>query len=253
MWRPGPLGVAAARHGVLNHPGITFAGDTHGCLDHLIEAPPDDIIIHVGDFAPVDRPVSELLPLGVLERFYFIPGNHDYDRPAYRQCLLEDPALAGRCLHGCVLQIGKLRVAGLGGIFKQRMWYPQKRLTAPEYPSPEDYIRTLPKKDRPGAGSSRRMRGAIWYSMWAQLACDRADLLVTHEAPTSHAHGFAGIDELARRLGATTVVHGHHHVDYAGTVCGGSVRVLGVGLRGLTRVDGRVLRAGMRSRGQGPR
>lgn len=226
--------------------GVTFAGDTHGRLDHLAEAPADDVIIHVGDFAPVDRPVSELLPPGVLERFYFIPGNHDYDRPEYRRRLLEDPALADRCIHRQVTQFSAVRVAGLGGVFKGRMWFPKDSLGEPGYPGPSSYIRTLPKKDRDNADNSRPMRGAIWYEHWEQLARGSADVLVTHEAPTAHEQGFFGVDELARRLGVSTIVHGHHHTDYQSTICNGSIRVIGVGLRGLTRLDGTVVRPGER-------
>jgi hypothetical protein len=55
---------------------------------------------------------------------------------------------------------------------------------------------------------------AIWPEDVEALASQRADVLVTHEAPSSHPAGVAAIDALARAMGATLIVHGHHHVSY---------------------------------------
>ncbi|GCL66129.1 hypothetical protein AQPW35_52100 [Rubrivivax pictus] len=38
-------------------------------------------------------------------------------------------------------------------------------------------------------------------------------MLVTHEAPSWHDHGFAALDSLAVRMGVRWLVHGHHHTD----------------------------------------
>ena len=78
------------------------------------------------------------------------------------------------------------------------------------------------------------------------FAGKRADILVTHEAPSSHPHGFAAIDELANRLGATTSFHGRHHdrLDYSAQRTWLGFDAFGVGLRGITDQDGRVIRAG---------
>jgi hypothetical protein len=45
-----------------------------------------------------------------------------------------------------------------------------------------------------------------------------ADILLTHEAPAVHPHGWRAINELAEALGVQVVVHGHHHqnIDYVG-------------------------------------
>jgi len=53
---------------------------------------------------------------------------------------------------------------------------------------------------------------AIWPEDIETLASQKADILVTHEAPSSHPSGSAVIDELARAMGARLIVHGHHHV-----------------------------------------
>jgi cytosine/adenosine deaminase-related metal-dependent hydrolase len=41
----------------------------------------------------------------------------------------------------------------------------------------------------------------------------RADILVTHEAPSCHPYGFAAIDALARAMGVVRSFHGHQHDD----------------------------------------
>ena len=53
---------------------------------------------------------------------------------------------------------------------------------------------------------------AIWPEDYDYLATQRADILVTHEAPRSHPSGNAALDALARAMGASLIVHGHHHV-----------------------------------------
>ena len=40
-------------------------------------------------------------------------------------------------------------------------------------------------------------------------------MLITHEAPSCHRHGFAAIDRLADVAAARLIVHGHHHESYA--------------------------------------
>ncbi|NDP63072.1 MAG: hypothetical protein GZ092_10600 [Polaromonas sp.] len=47
----------------------------------------------------------------------------------------------------------------------------------------------------------------------AALSKLRADILVTHEAPSCHPHGFAALDALARSLRVVRSFHGHHHDD----------------------------------------
>ena len=54
-------------------------------------------------------------------------------------------------------------------------------------------------------------------------------MLITHEAPSSHRHGFAAIDRLAEAAKARLIVHGHHHESYAKTLANGiDVRGLAV-------------------------
>lgn len=65
-------------------------------------------------------------------------------------------------------------------------------------------------------GILRKHHSSIFPDVYERLSKMKADILVTHEAPSAHAYGFQAIDELAVRLGAKKVVHGHHHesIDY---------------------------------------
>ena len=59
-------------------------------------------------------------------------------------------------------------------------------------------------------------------------------------------HGFSVLDELGQSLGVSTVFHGHHHdrLDYRSHRQRLGFATFGVGLRGITDMHGRVLRAG---------
>lgn len=63
----------------------------------------------------------------------------------------------------------------------------------------------------------------------------RADVLVTHGAPSCHELGFAEIDHVADALGVRLIVHGHHHQDYEAAV--GRIPVVGVGRAALRVVE----------------
>ena len=223
-------------------PRLIFAGDTHGSLAHLAEAPGDCTVIHVGDFE-LAEPLEEALPAGLDKRFWWIPGNHDFDRESYYD-RLHSSALSDRNIHGRVLQLEGIRVAGLGGVFLGRVW---PAPSAPLFPSRRDYMRSLPRQNKWRGGLPLKLRSAIWAAEVESLSRQRADVLVLHEAPESHRHGFRALGDLARAMGARTIVHGHHHVDYLAEIDGG-VRVIGVGLRGLTALDGEVLKPGLVSR-----
>lgn len=220
---------------------LVFAGDTHGSLDHLAEAPADAAVVHVGDMAPLGGPLEAALPPGLQDRFKWIPGNHEYDRPEfYRQAFTEQGA--AMCFHLKVIEVAGHRVAGLGGIFSSNTWWPKSALPAGTGTKAER-LRATPPQERFENGMPLKHRKFIYREDFDALERMQADVLVTHEAPSSHQHGFFALDELARRMGAHTIVHGHHHRDYATNLsCG--IRVIGVGLRGLTDLQGRVLRPG---------
>ena len=88
----------------------------------------------------------------------------------------------------------------------------------------------------PGAGQGPPVElwGALWPGHYAALWGRPADILVTHEGPeccraTADPTLPRGLEigELARSMGAATLVHGHHHTAYRATMEGG-ITVMGL-------------------------
>jgi predicted phosphodiesterase len=235
---------------------IVFIGDVHRRWD-LVErglaalaAPPAAAVL-VGDME-CDRPLDALtapfrargIPL------WWIFGNHDADGGPEMWANLVDPvrnpATAAGALHCKVAEIAGVRIAGLGGTFRPRIWEPPEpprlharaelaadlRVLGPHWR--EDHIASL-------AASLGTL--AIWPEDVALLRAERADILVTHEAPGSHPAGKPVLDELARAMGARVIVHGHHHVTYRALAPDG-VRTMGVASAWGVGQDGAVLWTG---------
>lgn len=223
---------------------VWFCGDTHGSLVHLQRAwdrhGPVDAVVHLGDFE-LEQPLSSLVSKALADVLWWIPGNHDFDQRRFHQHLFTD-RLASRCLHAQVRRVAALRMAGLGGNFQSKVWRP---------PAPAMDVNPLRARQRAARASdmpSLKKLGAIWPDQIEQLSKQRASILVTHEAPSSHRHGFSEIDALAVKLGVSLIVHGHHHEDLDSTVADGAIRVLGVGLRGITDQAGLRIVPGEQSR-----
>lgn len=89
------------------------------------------------------------------------------------------------------------------------------------------------------SGFSEKVAPAIWPEDYEALACQQADILVTHEAPSCHPFGFVAIDHLARTMGVELIVHGHHHRHCTASLLDGRIRVIGVGLREAVDESGR--------------
>ena len=141
-----------------------------------------------------------------------------------------NPVTAARSLHAAVTVVEGVRIAGLGGTFRPRIWEPPAppRLHG-RAALPED-VRQMGRGWRPehiDALVHSLGTTAIWPEDYDYLAGQRADILVTHEAPSSHPAGSAALDALARAMGARLIVHGHHHVNYLATAEDG-LQALGV-------------------------
>ena len=173
---------------------------------------------------------------------WYIHGNHDTDSDSDYDNLFGS-ALAERNLHGRVVEIDGLRIAGLGGVFRGQVWAPPG---AWQYERPQDFAARSGKGNRWRGGLPRKHRSSIFPSDYFNLVRQQADILVTHEAPSSHPHGFDAIDELARSLGVSKVFHGHHHdrLDYSGHRERLGFDAYGVGFCGVSDVLGRVVRSG---------
>ena len=112
---------------------VLYCGDPHGRFGHILEAAaalkPLAVIL-LGDLEPA-RPLHvELAP--ILERVWFIHGNHDTDSAVHWVRIRNSP-LAARNLHGQVTMLPDgTRIAGLGGVFRESVWHPE---TSPSRPS----------------------------------------------------------------------------------------------------------------------
>ena len=187
---------------------IYFFGDTHGHFRHVLEIVSRDrpaAIVFLGDLQaqrPLDAELDSIL--GMTE-VWFIHGNHDTDEVRYHDHLFACPE---RNLHGRVVEIDGFKIAGLGGIFRSQVWYPPE---PPRYTTKQDFIAHCGKGNLWRGGLPRKHRSSIFPEDIQSFDGLKADILVSHEAPSAHPHGFQTIDELAQSLGATTIIHGHHH------------------------------------------
>ena len=235
---------------------IWFCGDTHGSLFHIVEhvlsahaagqAPA--AIIFLGDIdAP--RPLHiELEKIRELTEIFWIPGNHDGDdNSAWNNLYASD--LADCNLDRRVAEIASWRVAGLGGIFRRRIWAPPQQPLFTSYQAwRAELIARRPPKDFGLSESSdeRRHLTTIFPEAIDGLEKLGAEILVTHEAPEcrNDDRGWQAIGDLARQLGARFAFHGHHHdrPDYEAGFPELGFQAHAVGFRGITALncDGRV-------------
>ena len=217
---------------------ILFAGDPHGDFKPLIAAvhkyQPEAVVL-LGDY-DLDMPLEICLQEIVgLTQIWWIAGNHDFETPGKYQNLFHS-ALAENSLHLKVTEIAGLRIAGLGGIFLGRVWYP---LQPPKWRGKQHYLNDQPVNIRCTA-LSLKYKGAIWHDEFEALKTLKADILVTHEAPGSHRHGFDVISELAVAMGVKHIFHGHLHENYTGIVKD-NIKVFGVANRAVADLVGDTL------------
>lgn len=230
---------------------IWFCGDTHGGLGHVIKhvlkarAAGDcpAAIILLGDIdAP--RPLHiELEKIRELTEIFWIPGNHDSDdNMAWNNLVASE--LSDANLHCRVAQVGSWRVAGLGGVFRKKIWSPPDE---PRFASYESWRAELIARRPPQAwgisetADERRHKTSIFPECVAGLERLRADILVTHEAPECRddGRGWQTVGDLARALGVRYAFHGHHHdsPDYSKSFSPMGFEAYAVGFRGITALD----------------
>jgi hypothetical protein len=124
-------------------------------------------------------------------------------------------------------------------VFRGAVWYPKDR-QAPKFHKREDHARQTPSPQRWQGSVPLKHWSSIYPDEVEQLATLQADILVTHEAPGYHEHGFHELDELARRMGVHTTVHGHQHdsMDSRARWAAQGFQSFGVGLRGVMVLNG---------------
>jgi len=216
-----------------------FCGDPHGQFQQIVRAAkrlPEAPIIILGDME-LQQPLDEVLP-GLMERTWYILGNHDTDTPQAAEHAW-NPRYDHRLVHASVHTLpGDVQLAGLGGVFRGAVWYP-KHAQAPVYDNPQAHAARTPRQDRWRNGPHLRHWSSLYPAHFEQLRTQRCDVLVLHEAPGYHPHGFAALDILARDMRARLVVHGHQHdsLDSSAHWAEQGFMTVGVPMRGVTAVD----------------
>lgn len=215
---------------------ILFAGDPHRNFSPIIRAClglSPAVLIVVGDLdcqRPLRQELASVMAAGW--RVRWILGNHDCEtEAAYDNLVGDDP---DGDLGFRVAEVDGCRVAGLPGVFKPSVWYPRlddgaQQIEPPRYRSRDAFLAAQPVSRRWRDGLPLWHRDSIFPDDVDQLAGQRFDILVTHEAPSCHRHGFSVIDDLAAAGGAKLIVHGHHHDSYTAILSNG-ITVRGLGL-----------------------
>lgn len=214
---------------------ILFAGDPHGNFKPLITAVhrfQPTAVVMLGDYdleTPLENCLQEIVGL---TNIWWIAGNHDFESPEKHNNLFNS-ALANKNLHLKVTEIAGLRIVGLGGIFLGRVWYPPQ---PPKWQGKEHYLNNQSIKVQQSE-MTLKYKSAIWYDEFEALKSLKADILVSHEAPGSHRHGFHVIGELAEAMGIKHIFHGHLHENYVSFIKK-NIKVNGVANSAVTNLIG---------------
>ena len=220
---------------------ILICGDPHGnfkSILHAVESNNPKAIVMLGDYdlkKPLDTYLKPVIDAGV--EIHWIAGNHDFDNEQYCENLFSSQ-LKPFDLNLKVIDICGTRIAGLAGIFKGKFWHPD---TEPKFKNKKDWLLRQPsniKKSVNKRGFPLIIKKAIWFDEVEQMKKKiRADILVSHEAPSCHKHGFSVIDELAKAIGAQQIFHGHHHEYYQDKLSNG-INVVGVNIESVCNLQG---------------
>lgn len=201
---------------------IWFYGDPHTDFRPLNRAAlrgeihSDDTVVIVGDcdlVEPLREAIAPVMATNCSVRW--IIGNHDTDDSHVFDFLMSE---ADGDLHGRVHVASDGRaIAGLGGVHKGKIWRPTNDMPDPQptYPTRASFLRTLKHYERWRGGLPLAHRDTIWQEDVVALGRRRADVLVVHEAPSTHKYGSPALDRLAKQMHARLIVHGHHHVAYS--------------------------------------
>jgi predicted phosphodiesterase len=197
---------------------LWFLGDVHGefkwlarSLMNTHELPTH--VVFLGDVDIDHRPFREILvPLRKAfptVTIAFIHGNHDCDSYEAWECL-HDGGAGTLALHGKVTELNGIRIAGLGGAFMGRVWSPPD---LPKFASKESAMNRGAFQFRGGQRPSPNYLAAIYPDDYRNLSLLNADILITHEAPSCHRHGWEALDLLGMDMKVIRHFHGHTHDD----------------------------------------
>ena len=208
---------------------ILICGDPHGYFEYAArsaEMHGAEAVIFAGDQCP-SRPLEEIVSrYGFSCPVYYILGNHDSDREEWLENHL---GMQEQNLHCRIKDIAGIKVAALGGVFRASVWHPRQE------ESPRFYTRKdLLAHARPQTRFRQWLPRKHWTTIFPEdldslRAQGRADVLLCHEAPSTHRHGFREIDHLAGDIGVQMIIHGHHHRHYQARLENG-IQVVGLGI-----------------------
>lgn len=213
---------------------IVFAGDPHGNFAPILRAcaaaSPGTLVL-LGDCdCPAPLPTILAPALAVGWQVKWILGNHDTETEATFDNLVGAWPEGDIGLR--VVAVDGIRLGGLPGVFKPRVWYPRAdtpadRIESPRFHCRADFLQAIGPQAAWRGGLPLWHRDTIFPEDIEVLRVQPCDVLVTHEAPSCHRHGLAVIDDLAAACGARLIVHGHHHESYEARLPNG------VAVRGL--------------------
>lgn len=244
---------------------ILIFGDVHSNFKHVlptVQKQKPSAIIFLGDMdlsRPFHEEIKEVMSLTDVR---WILGNHDTDTQENYDYLFKSD-LSDRNLHGRVVEIDGLKVAGLGGVFREKIWYPQFSVEPkPQFKNYNEAINQLKRaekfkafrsKEEPSpklTGQALTHKSSIFYDDWLNLYSQKADILVTHEAPSCHPYGFLAIDNLAKEMCVKRTFHGHHHdcLDYSQHFEKLGFEAFGVDLCGVSDINGKSILGGQKDK-----
>lgn len=199
--------------------GLWFCGDVHGEFKYLARAllaavQKPNWLIFLGDVDIYEAPfrviLEPLMQTSPATKVAYIHGNHDAD--SYQTWEMLHDCGDAVSLHGNVIELDGIRVAGLGGNFMGRVWNPPGTAM---YQSKEAALNDPRNdwRDPDGIRPNAQHLATIYPDDIVQMSLMRADILVTHEAPSCHPYGYDTLDGLAREMQVVRTIHGHHHDD----------------------------------------
>lgn len=196
---------------------LWFAGDVHNNFRGIYEALSSAersgnmpaYLIFLGDLDLEGKSLAEhyFEAREIFEdcpRWAYIPGNHDGDTHDKLKLLNSAPELID--IHGTVVTLEGIRIAGLGGNFQGKVWYPPE---PPACRTHKEVFGNRPTRQLPKPS----LHVAIVPEVYDRLRRMKADVLITHEAFSCHHHGWEVLDELAREMRVFRAFHGHTHDD----------------------------------------
>lgn len=192
---------------------LLFYGDPHGNfapLEKALEGQSVDAVILLGDNCTEDLEADCAFVREKDIPLYWVHGNHDCKKAEWYDGLFEKTDQDG-CLHGRVVKIGTVRVAGLGGKPRKEVWLPGL-----DPVSRKKYLKGVKPAKRWRDGLPLKSRCAIWPEDVEALRTQKADILVTHVWPSSYGAGLKFLDDLAADMHVRLFVHGHLHCGYRG-------------------------------------